>query len=895
MSLRIDLETNFAECVLNAGNIVLGRKQRNEMDPHLRKKQNEVIVHAICALLNSGGGVVMAEIVNKDYEYNNNETGLDVPSHFKSYLDEMQKKDLFYIFVQSWNVKASGVRLATLCSYLYHRHQTSTNLMGSREAVDFLKERMLMNNHDPSLPSSQELQDGVQNESTIKTLAAALFDRAHLQYLEKLNFTKSTHVEFKMFPAGVSQCFDKDLPSCVSAFANTEGGYIFWGVNYETLQVVGCEKEKIDPTTLKDYIGSCIRKLPVYHFCTQRHEIKYAINFLEVHNQGALHGYVCAVKVERFCCAVFAKEPSAWQVKDNRVRRLSLKEWAVWMTEDDPDLSRLSEMCLQMHLSSTTPCSRSVCIHKNLECLEEQQKRHFPVLTDRVVFRPKKLYRRLFSEHKGLRNLINKKMRAISEGILIFSRSWAVDLGLPEKQEVICDALLLSQNKFPVLYTILRECDDSWKDYSLRVACSLKQKLVNMGGYTGKLCITPLVILLNPDRTATDLHDSELQLYPKSYKLKSTEHMETLLQSLLIVLFGFRSFLSEELGSEILNLLTDKQYELLSKNLRKTPELFVHGLPGSGKTILALKIIEKIRNVFDCQPGDILYICENKPLQEFVRHKNICQAVTRKTFMKTDFGKIQHIVIDEAQNFRSEDGDWYKKAKTITQRERDCPGILWIFLDYFQTSHVECSGLPHFSEQKSREELNRVVRNADPIANHLQEIMQEVRRNPPPNIPPGSLEILCGAKWSQGVPGCFETMKCDDLEQMVGYITEKCQLLFKEGYSCKDIAVLCSKASDVDKYKPKLQRAMRKRTHSQLSEESDLLVRIENASDITGNHIVLDSVRRFSGLERNIVFGIDPRAAEPAVFHNLLLCLASRARKHLYILMFSNEQEDLNL
>ncbi|KAM8816990.1 schlafen family member 5 [Rhynchonycteris naso] len=895
MSLRIDLETNFAEWVLNAGNIILGKEQINEMDPHLRREQKNIILHAICALLNSGGGVVKAEIVNKDYKYNNTETGLYVPSHFKSYIDEVQKEDLFYIFVQSWNTKTSGVQLATLCSYLYHRCQTSTNIMKSREAVDFLKERMLKNNHDSSLPSSQELQEGVQNESNIKTLAAALFARAHLQYLEKLNFTKSTHVEFKMFSAEVSQCFDKDLPSCVSAFANTEGGYIFWGVNYETLQVVGCEKDKIDPTTLKHYISSCIRKLPVHHFCTQRHEIKYAIKFLEVHNQGALHGYVCAVKVERFCCAVFAKEPNAWQVKDNRVRCLSTKKWAAWMTEDDPDLFRLSEMCLQLNLSSPTPHSRTVCIHKNLECLEDHQKRHFPVLTDKVVYRPESLYKELFSQHKGLRNLINKKMRAISEGVLIFSRSWAVDLGLPEKQEVICDALLLSKNKFPVLYTILRECNECWKDYSLRVAFSLKQKLVNMGGYTGKLCIIPLVILLNPDRTATDLHGSELQIYPNSYKLKSTQHMEALLQSLLIVLLGFRSFLSEELGIEILNLLTDKQYQLLSKNLHKTRELFVHGLPGSGKTILALKIMEKIRNVFDCQPGNILYICENKPLQEFVRNINICQAVTRKTFMKKDFGKIQHIIIDEAQNFRSEDGDWYKKAKTITQREKDCPGILWIFLDYFQTSHVECSGLPNPLTQYPREELIRVVRNADPIANHLQEIMQEVRRNPPPNIPPGSLEIIRESEWSQGVPGCFETIECIDLEQMVGCITEKCQLLFKEGYSCKDIAVLCSKASDVDKYKPKLQRAMRKRTHSQLSEESDQLVRIENASDVMGNHIVLDSVRRFSGLERNIVFGINPRAAEPAIFHNLLLCLASRARKHLYILTFSNGQEDPNL
>lgn len=100
----------------------------------------------------------------------------------------------------------------------------------------------------------------------------------------------------------------------------------------------------------------------------------------------------------------------------------------------------------------------------------------------------------------------------------------------------------------------------------------------------------------------------------------TTQNMGALLQSLVIVLCGFRSFLSEELGSEVLNLLTDKQYELLLKNLLKTRELLVHGLPGTGKTILALRILETIRNVFHCQQSDILYACENQPLRNFVRY-----------------------------------------------------------------------------------------------------------------------------------------------------------------------------------------------------------------------------------------------------------------------------------
>lgn len=338
MSLKIDLETNFAECVLNAGKVILGEKQRNEMDPHLQKEQNKSILHAICALLNSGGGVIKIEIANEDYDYRSHGVGLKWPPMFQGYLDEMQQEDqnLFFIFVKSWNAKASGVRLATLSTYLYQRHKTSTKKMTSEEALAFLKGKTqpLRNTHASSL-SPQNIQDCVQSEDDIKASAATLFAKDSLRYLEELNFTQSTHVKFQMFSEKELQHFEKNLSRYVSAFANTEGGYIFWGVDEKTRQVIGCEKEKTDLPT-KDSIDRCIKKLPVHHFCTQRCAINYAIKFLEVKNQRALHGYVCAVKVERFCCAVFAKEPSAWQVKDNRVVWLATQEWATRMIEADP-------------------------------------------------------------------------------------------------------------------------------------------------------------------------------------------------------------------------------------------------------------------------------------------------------------------------------------------------------------------------------------------------------------------------------------------------------------------------------------------------------------------------------------------------------------------------------
>ncbi|XP_047399757.1 schlafen family member 5-like [Sciurus carolinensis] len=510
------------------------------------------------------------------------------------------------------------------------------------------------------------------------------------------------------------------------------------------------------------------------------------------------------------------------------------------------------------------------------------------LLSDRLVYTPESIYKELFSQHKGLRDLINREMRPVSQGILIFSQSWAVDLGLKANQNVVCDALLISQNNTPILYTDFRRWDVWCRGYSVKLARSLKQRLVDTGGYTGRVGIAPLFFLLNPAGTSVSHQNSEAQFYPESYNVTTIQHLESLLQSLVIVLLGFKSSLSEELGSEIWNVLTDQQYELLSKNLHKTRELFVHGLPGSGKTIVALKIMQKIRNVFDCQPGDILYICENHPLKKFVSNKSMCKAVTRKTFMKHDFEEIQHIIVDEAQNFRTEDGDWYRKVKTITQRREGGPGILWIFLDYFQTNHLSCSGLPALSDQFPRAELTSVVRHADEIAQYLQAVMHEVRENPPPNVPAESLVMLHEPTWAQGVPGNVETVEYLGLEETVVYVAEKCQLLWRNGYFPRDVALLFAKATEVEKNKDKILMAMRKRKMSQLNGEVDPFVQIRDALGVLSDDIVLDSVHRFSGLERNIVFGIIPQATEPAIFNNLLFCLASRARKHLYVLRVFN-------
>ncbi|XP_066219963.1 schlafen family member 11-like isoform X1 [Saccopteryx leptura] len=891
------VEASYSDLVISVGKVTLGEGNRKNLQKVQREREKDKVVQAACALLNSGGGVVRVEMAN-DAEHPV-EMGLDLEealrkliesSDLQVFFETKQQGRCFYIFVKSWStspeVSSTKPHISSLSSSLYRRSGTSKYLMDSGEAFAFLKDK------EKKARRFREILNRIFRVTEQNSNAATtVFERDQLEKGEILPFPESQLVEFKQFSTKHIQEYVKGLiPEYIPAFANTGGGYLFIGVD-DSRKVLGCAKEIVDCNSLKQKIEDGINKLPCVHFCQIQRPINFTVKFLEVLDKGQFYGYVCAIRVEPFCCAVFSEAPKSWLVKGENVCRLTAEEWVDMMMDRDPDLQGLCEdFESQLSLSGRPPLSRPVYCKKGLEHKEYLQQRLFPVASEGLQYTPTSLWRELSSEHEGLEELINKQVHPFSRGILILSRSWAVDLNLKKKEEVICDALLVTQNSPPILYTILREQDVDGQSYCTRTAFTLKQKLVNMGGYTGKLCVLTKVLLLSPEGNAESLEGSAAPIdYPESYYLADTQQMEALLQSLVIVLLGFRSFLSDEVGCEILNLLTAQQYEILSKNLRKTRELFIHGLPGSGKTVIAMKIMEKIKNTFGCEESEILYVCENQPLRDFILKKKICRAVTRKTFMShTDHGEIQHIIIDEAQNFRSEDGDWYKKAKTITRKEKDCPGILWIFLDYFQTSHGKSSGLPRPSRQYPREELNRVVPNADPIANYVQKIMQKIRENPPRNIPSECLEILREAEWSQDISGYCKIRKYCTMDEIMVYITEKCQFLLRNGYSCKDIAVLCSSAEDVNIYEPKLQGAMMKRTHSQLSEESDLLVWIKNASDIMGNHIVLDTVRRFSGLERNIVFGIDPRAAEPSVLNNLLLCLASRARKQLYILMLAN-------
>ncbi|NXE82212.1 SLN13 protein, partial [Cochlearius cochlearius] len=883
----VDLATTYPEVVLCVGKTCFGEKAREKIPKNSKQDQKYNLAYAMCALLNSGGGVIKAEIENENYNFKRDKIGQDLEETFRSlllfpgwrkYLEFEQQGNYLLIFVKTWsseNTTSTSVkpRICSLSTRLYSKSGTTLSHMDPPEALVFLKEKQ------DEARRTKTIEGGM---NIINNAVAELFNRVQLQHGETLPFTESPEVEFKHYSTEKILTRVKEmLPQYIAGFANAGGGYLWIGVDDKsTVQGFSSDDENLEK--LSFLINSIQNKLTLFHFCGSGsiHNVRYEHKIFKVYRESGDHcGYVCALKIQPFTCVVFPEDPESWLVEGSTIRRLSANKWAAWMTAADPDLSKFSEtFSKELSLTEGPPLAKPVYSHQGLDNVDDLCKQLFP---GSITYTPENLSKALLQEHPGLDILMKNQLKQLSEGVLIFSRSWAVEVGLPENQDIICDVLLIAKGRPPSLYTICKHhISKDLFEYSRRIALRLKEKLVNTGGYIHRLCVIPKLLTLPSKINCGKEWDLNIQeMYPQNYSVINSDNLKDLLRALTVALLTFKSFLSDRVGSEFLNLLTIKQYQLLSENLHKTKKLYIYGLPGTGKTVVALKIIEKIKLMLQCREEEILYVCENQPLRDFVQQKNLCQAVTRVTFLKRNFNGVKHIIIDEAQNFQAGGGDWYNKALTLTSSpELPEPGFFWIFLDYLQTSHSFPTGLPEASRHDPVESLTKVVRNANSIYSYLKEKMEEIVRYSPLNIPTQRLEnLLCRATCAQVVQGFVEIKQNLDRNGIAMYVAKHCHRYLKRGHSEKDIAVLCYSEEEVKAYCGILEREMKK------SESNILLRRMEGGLQ---EHATLDSVRRFSGLERSIVFGIIPQSFhfQDEILENILVCVASRANLNLHLL-----------
>ncbi|XP_075847475.1 schlafen family member 2-like isoform X2 [Microtus pennsylvanicus] len=534
MSISVDQETDYAELVLSVGEITLGEKNRKTMkDPQLRRREAHSISQAVCTLLNSGGGVVKARVKNSDYSFKRDGVGLDLDDSFPKivliphkYRDYMQNKGEFLIFVKQWIQDIYGQRVLTLKTNFYMRNLSTSYELKGPDTVKFLKDKKHSERGSCSCDSDECL--------------ATFFNREKLTLEETFHFTESNHAEVKMSPPKkIEKMILEILPKTVSAFANTDGGYLFIGLDGENQKIIGFETEKSNLENLESEIEKCIRQLPVGHFCKEKQEkIKYTCKFIPVHRPGAVCKYVCALRVERFCCAVFAAEPESWHVEDSCVKRFTSEEWVKLQMEDKPD---------EQTLQSSSPPPR-LCSWFATDIPEaQQQSACLPVLARKVPCSPEDLRMELCSEHERYKQLLQTELGSLRQGTLIISESLALSLGLQKKQEVILDVLHISQDSLLTLHSfvqgeeelegdssVLRDLGTKLKNDCKQTALTLKQKLVNLGSYTGKIGVVIKITYLG--HRAVSLYDSSSIIsYPREYYL-TTKTVRDLEKALVKVL-----------------------------------------------------------------------------------------------------------------------------------------------------------------------------------------------------------------------------------------------------------------------------------------------------------------------------------------------------------------------
>ncbi|XP_078081278.1 schlafen family member 13-like isoform X2 [Mustelus asterias] len=918
------IETEYPDLVLDAGTSNFGEKYRNAVkDKKLKETQYNNIIRSACALLNSGGGIITVKVLNEDYKYNVHGIGSDIEIGLdqlvngaanKSFFEFIQQGETLLIFVQSWSCGISNgneklPQLCTIKSNIYKRSHSRTIQMTPLEFENCFKGgtkpiRNSDSSGEESDPSTEPMQKKrhLSPECEAIELAQCMLDTIQFKYSEILGFTESRHIEFKEFSG--KKCLERikeALSKYIPGFANTDGGFLFIGVKDTTREVVGCGQFFEDPGCFEELVSKAVQKLNTVHTCATRKKISYRLNVARVMKESEQQGFLLILYVKPFCCVVFTDSPDCWRVENGQIQRVGPDEWTKMMLTTDPEVEELSiKFQKELSTSAAPPGCKPVFSIKDAGHLDKLQQQLFKGInsSSEISMVPEHLYKELFKDYPALGNLLPQMKPAGSRGVLIFSRSWAVDIGLSKNWDVICDALLVGTKSAPLLYTIVRQTNAEVFKYSKDTAFSIKSKLVNPGGYTGKLCVISKILQYSDHESDEGDNISTMQLdnaqeaermlqvqYPHSYSSLKSNDIKVLLKALTIVLLSFRSFLSDQLGCEFLNLLTLEQFQILHSkhNIEKCKKLFVHGLPGTGKTIIAGQLIDRIINTFHCKQDEVLYICENNPLESYMRQKhNNC--VTRKTFMKFDYPKVKHIIVDEAQNFRLEDGNWYEKAermRTAAEAQTNGPGVFWIFMDYFQMSHTSWNGLPRFELQDPREELTRGVRNARKIHEFVCLQMNKIVELSNNEVKHEFLMKLAKeANCGHSFPGKVEELKMAR-EEIVQYIGRQIKHYLKAGYAAKQIAILCSTADKCSLYINLLQCEL-KTLNIHLAKVNEKIDEFDHPLDT----IILDSVRRFSGLEKHIIFGIDPvpHKTQSELTANILVCLASRAMTRLHVL-----------
>ena len=199
---------------------------------------------------------------------------------------------------------------------------------------------------------------------------------------------------------------------------------------------------------------------------------------------------------------------------------------------------------------------------------------------------------------------------------------------------------------------------------------------------------------------------------------------------------------------------------------------------------------------------------------------------------------VQHVIVDEAHNFTIwGEFNWFEAVCELqnsgSQRGGE-KGYLWVFCDMYQQEYIGETGLPSLREQDDkygRYTLTDVVRTTKTIFKRTQE-----DHDTQPTLCHNYSGSISFFPYKEG--GCENMIK----ELIHKHISDN-----KRPYA--DIVVLTSDEFHAD--------ILRKELPQKLGLKADECVSAEDPCAESGRLLVVDSIRRYGGLEKTVVIVVD--------------------------------------
>ncbi|XP_061184332.1 schlafen family member 13-like [Saccostrea echinata] len=863
----------YGECILHC-NIHISRG--------IHEFDNDIVLRYACGIANSGGGVL--HMKNEDYRSGVCSKDLDIWwSGMEIKLAEMiSSDDICNYFDMVGNYDDADLYLFIksaehICTIDYHSRlptDTATHEVSYQSVIKLLQrdESGKPLSALPSIPTN--FQYGVTNE-----------------YLKQ----ETKQIQFKQLSSrnsrdgkGIPDKIRTLISKYVTAFANHEGGHIYFGIDDDQAAVYGEEMtdQEQERTVKLVQLKMDVMIWGSSSFSAQR-GVQWDIHFSPV--QSVPHKMnprvVVVVSVCKFPGGVFSATPDSYYVntKTQTVDCWSFDQWKKAMLNPFRDKPELHGRFIK--LPFTVPQAPLVFSLKHTmnsikaklfteKSMKFAQPHHFLTTIDCV----------------DTRSLVCSVVDLFSGGrhLSLFVNCWGLSVPLPSLQKVTCDLFIVSETQGCHLITFATSESNTIWAHTHDVAAHLKYKMVALGGCVSKFGITTHII--NVKNFLDVKGDFERRFYPSHFDM-SSEKFDNVIDSLIVTMAAYQpvdfTTLNTTTVENILSqdtyffMLTCDQFQLLFTQ-QFTKELWVHSPPGAGKTVAAVQFVQELKRR-GSQTKEILYLAENELLCSYVRSFKICHVSTRRDFMNASvdtFSDIKNVIVDEAQNFKDRDGDWYSAAERLTKPHESSSqqttnsnhlerhGFFWVFMDYTQKVHKFNAGLPSIIG-KNNFMMSEITRNSKEIFEYAQHFM-----NGPINVEKMSLadnmEELSnlessphlGHEYSSGQS--VEILKCDK-EHLKEKLFQVLSNIIDSGVSVDDLAVLVGSKQD----KPEI---------------------TVGVMPLTSNHgVEVDTVKEFSGLDRGTIVGVDPKVnPEHADLSKFILSLATRARDKLVIISTSD-------